>query len=91
MSIDCYSRVEAGDEIPDDPHAYHEFLQDRLCSKAGRARICGSRVFVDVARSQSPVKHILLERPDSQGVHSVFEATALLSIVFDILFSIMMT
>ena len=52
MSIDYYSRVEIGDEIPDDPHAYNEFLQDRFCSKAGRARICGRRVFVEVARSQ---------------------------------------
>ena len=39
MHIDFYSRVETGDEIPDDPHAYNEFLQDLFCSKAGRARI----------------------------------------------------
>ena len=42
MLINYYSLVEIGDEIPDDPHAYNEFLQDQFCSKAGRERTCGS-------------------------------------------------
>ena len=46
IMIDYYSLVETGDEIPEDPHAHNEFLQD------GGARICGRRVFVEVARSQ---------------------------------------
>ena len=44
ISINYYSSIETGDEIPDNPHAYNEFLQDLFCSKAGRARICDSRV-----------------------------------------------
>ena len=52
MSINYYSSVETGDDIPDDLHAYNKFLQDLFCSKAGRAHLCGSRVFVEVARSQ---------------------------------------
>ena len=52
MSFDYYSSVETGDEILGNPHAYNEFLQDLFCSKAGRALICGSRGFVEVARSQ---------------------------------------
>ena len=46
IMIDYYSLVETGDEIPEDPHEHNEFLQD------GGARICGRRVFVEVARSQ---------------------------------------
>ena len=52
MLINYYSLVEIGDEIPKDPHVYNEFLQDQFCSKAGRERICGSRIFVVVAHSQ---------------------------------------
>ena len=46
IMIDYYSRVETGDEIPEEPHAHNEFLQ------VGGARICGRRVFVEVARNQ---------------------------------------
>ena len=59
MHTDFYSRVETGDKIPYDPHAYNVFLQDRFCSKAGRARICGRRVFVEVARSQRRNQRLL--------------------------------
>ena len=52
QSITTAVSNETGDEIPDDPHGYYEFLEERFCSKAGRARICGRRVFVEVARSQ---------------------------------------
>ena len=89
MSMDYYSRIETGDEIPKGPHAYNEFLQDRFCSKAWRARICGRQVFVE-PQLAPPIKSISLERPQSQSVRRVFEATALLSIEFDMQFSIIM-
>ena len=53
---------------------------------AATPRICGRWVFVKV-----PSKHIAVERRQSQGVHRVLESTTLLSIVFDMQFSIIMT
>ena len=100
MSINYYSSVETGVEIPDDHQVYNEFLQDLICSKAERAHICGRQFFCwgslqSASQLVSPTKPISLERPQSQGlsreIHRVLEATALLSIVLDMQISIIMT
>ena len=52
FSIDYDCSKEFGDEIPDNPREYDESLQDQFCRSAGHKRICGRRVFVEVARNQ---------------------------------------
>ena len=81
----CHAQVG----IPDDPHVYNDFLQDWFCSKAGREHIefLSSWPVVSAATSVpwSPMKPIALDR--SKVVHRVLEATALLSIVFDMIWN----
>ena len=93
--------VETGDEICGYTHTYNEFLQDIIFSKAGKTHISVTPVAVVVfwrwpaaqsaQQQESPLTHQLslsssYGRPQLQGVHSVLEVTAFLSIVFNLCF-----
>ena len=63
IMIDHLSRVETGDEIPEDPHAHNEFLHDG--GGAPVASFCrgGPQSAPQLA---SPIKPISLERSQLQ-------------------------